>query len=52
MSAMTAIPFGGIIVSIKSELDIPVKFIGVGEQMNDFQPFNPSEFVEALFGSQ
>ncbi|NLB79110.1 MAG: signal recognition particle-docking protein FtsY [Clostridiaceae bacterium] len=43
---------GGIIVSIKSELDIPVKFIGVGEQMNDFQPFNPSEFVEALFGSQ
>lgn len=42
---------GGIIVSIKSELDIPVKFIGVGEQMDDLQPFNPSEFVEALFGS-
>ena len=43
---------GGIIVSIKSELNIPVKFIGVGEQMNDLQPFNPPEFVEALFGSQ
>ncbi len=43
---------GGIIVSIKSELNIPVKFIGVGEQMNDLQPFNPKEFVEALFGSQ
>lgn len=43
---------GGIIVSIKSELDIPVKFIGVGEQMNDLQPFSPSEFVEALFGTQ
>lgn len=43
---------GGIIVSIKSELDIPVKFIGVGEQMDDLQPFNPSQFVEALFGSE
>jgi len=43
---------GGIIVSIKSELNIPVKFIGVGEQMNDLQPFNPSDFVEALFGDQ
>lgn len=43
---------GGIIVSIKSELDIPVKFIGVGEKMNDLQPFSPSEFVEALFGDQ
>ncbi len=41
---------GGIVVSIKSELDIPVKFIGVGEQMDDLQPFIPSEFVEALFG--
>ncbi len=43
---------GGIIVSIKSELNIPVKFVGVGEQMNDLQPFNPSEFVEALFSAQ
>ncbi|NLX63385.1 MAG: signal recognition particle-docking protein FtsY [Clostridiaceae bacterium] len=43
---------GGIIVSIKSELNIPVKFIGVGEQMNDLQPFNPSDFVEALFSAQ
>ncbi len=42
---------GGIIVSIKTELDIPVKFIGVGEQMDDLQPFNPAEFVEALFGT-
>ncbi|HHW23554.1 MAG TPA: signal recognition particle-docking protein FtsY [Clostridiaceae bacterium] len=40
---------GGVIVSIKSELNIPVKFIGVGEQMDDLQPFNPAEFVEALF---
>lgn len=41
---------GGIIVSIKSELDIPVKFIGVGEQMDDLQPFSPTDYVEALFG--
>jgi len=43
---------GGIIVSIKSELDIPVKFIGVGEQMDDLQPFNPTEFANALFGGE
>ena len=43
---------GGVIVSIKSELNIPVKFIGVGEQMNDMQPFNPTDFVEALFGTE
>ncbi|HZK27430.1 MAG TPA: signal recognition particle-docking protein FtsY [Thermoclostridium sp.] len=40
---------GGIVVSIKSELNIPVKFIGVGEQIDDLQPFDPQEFVDALF---
>lgn len=40
---------GGIVVSVKSELNIPVKFIGVGEQIDDLQPFNPQEFVDALF---
>jgi len=40
---------GGIIISIKSELDVPVKLIGVGEQLDDLQPFNAREFVEALF---
>jgi fused signal recognition particle receptor len=40
---------GGIVVSIKSELNIPVKFIGVGEQIDDLQPFNPNEFINALF---
>ncbi len=40
---------GGIIVSIKSELDLPVKLIGVGEQIDDLQPFNARDFVEALF---
>ena len=41
---------GGIILAINKELDIPVKLIGVGEAVEDLQEFNPSEFVEALFG--
>ena len=40
---------GGIVVAIKSELDIPVKLIGVGEQMDDLQKFDATEFVEAIF---
>lgn len=40
---------GGIVFSIKEELDIPVKFIGVGEKMDDMQEFNSKEFVDALF---
>lgn len=41
---------GGIVISIKKELDIPVKFIGVGEKIDDMQEFDNTEFVEALFG--
>jgi len=40
---------GGIVVTIKSELNIPVKFIGVGEHIDELQPFDPKEFVDALF---
>ncbi len=40
---------GGIVISIKRELDIPVKFIGVGEKIDDMQEFDSKEFVEALF---
>lgn len=40
---------GGIIIAIKSELEIPVKLIGVGEGLDDLQNFNAEEFVEALF---
>jgi len=40
---------GGIVISIRSELGLPVKLIGVGEQMDDLQPFDAKEFVEALF---
>ena len=43
---------GGIIFSIKQELGIPVKFIGVGEQIEDMKPFNAEEFAGALFESE
>lgn len=40
---------GGIVISIKNELGIPVKLIGVGEKIEDLQPFNSRSFVTALF---
>ena len=40
---------GGIVISIKNELGIPVKLIGVGEQIDDLQPFDSRTFVQALF---
>ena len=40
---------GGIVISIKNELGIPVKLIGVGEQIDDLQPFDSRSFVTALF---
>jgi fused signal recognition particle receptor len=40
---------GGVVISIKSQLNIPVRFIGVGEGIDDLQEFNAREFVEALF---
>ncbi len=40
---------GGIVFSLKKELGVPVKFVGVGEGMDDLQPFDPEEFVNALF---
>lgn len=40
---------GGIVIAIKNELNIPVRYIGVGEGIADLQPFNPSEFSKALF---
>ncbi|MGQ9532632.1 MAG: signal recognition particle-docking protein FtsY [Desulfotomaculales bacterium] len=40
---------GGIVVAIQEQLGIPVKFIGVGEDLEDLQPFDPARFVEALF---
>ena len=40
---------GGVVISIKQELDIPVKFIGVGEKIDDMEAFDADEFVRALF---
>ncbi len=40
---------GGVVLAIKNELKIPVKFIGVGEGIDDLQPFNPQMFAESLF---
>ena len=43
---------GGVILAIKEELNVPVKYIGVGEQIDDLQPFEPDEFARALFGAE
>lgn len=43
---------GGVVLAIKEELGIPVKYIGVGEQIDDMQPFVPSEFAGALFDGE
>lgn len=40
---------GGIIIPIKNELGIPVKLVGVGEKIDDLQPFIPEDYVQALF---
>lgn len=40
---------GGIVIAIKDQLDIPVKFVGLGEKPEDIAEFNPETFVEALF---
>ena len=40
---------GGIAIAIRNELGLPVRYIGLGEQLDDMQPFDPKEFVNALF---
>ena len=39
---------GGVVLNIKNELGVPVKFVGVGEQIDDLRPFDPEEFAEGL----
>lgn len=43
---------GGVVIGIKEELSIPIKYIGVGEQIDDLRPFHSDEFVRALFGEE
>lgn len=40
---------GGIVLAIRNELHIPVKYVGLGEQLDDLQPFNPESYVNGLF---
>ena len=40
---------GGIVIAIRKELNIPVKFVGLGEKMDDLQEFNPEQYVYGLF---
>jgi fused signal recognition particle receptor len=42
---------GGMVVAIQKELGLPIKFVGLGEQAEDLQPFDPKQFAEALFES-
>ena len=43
---------GGVVLSIKNDLRVPVKFVGVGEQIDDLQPFSPKAFAEGLFDAE
>ncbi|MBC3515329.1 signal recognition particle-docking protein FtsY [Neobittarella massiliensis] len=43
---------GGVVVAIKDQLGLPVRYIGVGEQVDDLQPFDAREFIEALFSEE
>ncbi len=43
---------GGVVIGIRKELGIPIRFIGVGEQADDLQPFNAEDFARALFAAE
>lgn len=49
LTKLDGTPKGGVILSIREELGLPVKFIGVGEQVDDLQPFDADQFAKALF---
>ena len=49
MTKMDGTAKGGIAIAVQAELGIPVKFIGVGEKIEDLQKFNPDQFVDAIF---
>ena len=43
---------GGVVLAIKNDLKVPVKFVGVGEQIDDLQPFSPEAFAQGLFDNE
>ncbi len=49
LTKLDGTPKGGVVLAIREDLKIPVKFIGVGEQVDDLQPFDADEFAQALF---
>ncbi len=42
---------GGVVVAIARELALPIRFIGVGEKVDDLLPFDPERFIDSLFGA-
>ena len=52
LTKLDGTPKGGVVLPIKRDLGLPVKFIGVGEQIDDLQPFDARMFTEALFDNQ
>jgi fused signal recognition particle receptor len=43
---------GGIVIAIRQELGVPVKFVGLGEKIDDLQPFDPDQFINAIFNDK
>lgn len=52
LTKLDGTPKGGVILSVREDLQLPVKFIGVGEQVDDLQPFDADQFAAALFEKQ
>ena len=52
LTKLDGTPKGGVVLPIKQDLGLPVKFIGVGEQVDDLQPFDAAFFADALFDNQ
>ena len=52
LTKLDGTPKGGVVLPIMQDLGLPVKFIGVGEQVDDLQPFDPDAFADALFDNQ
>ena len=52
LTKLDGTPKGGVVLPIKQDLGLPVKFIGVGEQVEDLQPFDAEAFADALFDNQ
>lgn len=52
LTKLDGTPRGGVVLPIKRELGLPVKFVGVGEQIDDLQPFDPGAFAAGLFNME